>query len=157
MNLSQTLNFDRYHLNVLEDRAPKVRQTLGWVVQLEHKGKAQEQPQPPRLSVGAAWQWNRGFGIKGVVSHSDGDHTTTLKYGIILKRWIQPRVTLSLLNQIYLNTSKHSFLGVGVELETTGNLVAEYQTETSGMAQDTTPVTKVQLPKDVTQMKSRVI
>jgi hypothetical protein len=65
---------------------------------------------------------------------------------------MQPRVTLSLLNQICLDTSKHSFFGVGVELETTGKLVAEYQTETSGMAQDTTPVTKVQLPKDVTQM-----
>jgi hypothetical protein len=145
MNLSQTLNFDRHVLNVLEDRAPKVRQTLGWVVQLEHSGNSDKTP--PKLSVGAAWQWNRGVGIKGVVSDQ------TLVYGVVLKRWKQPRVTLSILNQMNFATSKHSFLGVGVELETTGNFVAEYQTETSTMAQQQqeTPVTKVQLPKEMKQ------
>jgi hypothetical protein len=149
MNLSQTLTFDRNCLDFWDDRAPFVRQTLGWVVQLTKNKKRNEDqnqnPSTPELSVGAAWQWNRGFGIKGVVNHS----SQTLVYGMVFQRWMPPRVTLSVLNQWNFITSKHSFLGLGVELETTGNLVAEYQTtETNNciLAKEA-PVTKLQLPK----------
>ena len=146
MNLSQTLTFDRHVFNLLEDRAPKVRQTLGWVVQLENDGQSQQ----PQLSVGGIWQWNRGFGMKAIVTDQK------LVYGVILKKWIPPRMTFSLWNQLDFATTTHSFMGVGIELEATDNgndngVAAEYQSDpkTSHKPQQETPVTKIHLPTEM--------
>jgi hypothetical protein len=159
--LSQILTFDRSVLNVLEERAPLVRQTLGWVVQVENAGQDysdnKNNNDTTQWSVGATWQWNRALAVKGVVS----DNGQTLKYGGILKRWNQPRVTLSILNSLDLATAKHSFLGFGLELETTALIVAgsantaDYQDDNLYIDNRDAPVppTKIQIPKDINTMR----
>jgi hypothetical protein len=164
LNLSQILTFDRSVLNVLEDRAPLVRQTLGWVVQVENAGKQDYSDNKNKndittqWSVGATWQWNRALAVKGVVC----DNGQTLKYGGILKRWNQPRVTLSILNSLDLATAKHSFLGFGLELETTALIVAAGSANTADYQDDNlhidnrdapVPPTKIQIPKDINTMQ----
>jgi hypothetical protein len=124
LNLSQILTFDRPVWNVLEDRAPLVRQTLGWVVQVEKDGNHTttknhhhhvSSSSSSCWSVGATWQWNRVL----VCDANNNTMRRQLKYGAILKRWSQPRVTLSVLNMLDLDSANTTFLGFGIELETT--------------------------------------
>lgn len=128
MNLSQVLTFDRPVMNPFDERAPNIRQTLGWVVQVE------KEPPTPTLvdhgipitsstssnntaktswSAGATFQLNRNTACKAVLM--DGH---TLLYGAILKRWSQPRLTLSLFHSLHLPTGQHGPFGFGLELET---------------------------------------
>ena len=135
VNLSQILTFDRPILNLLEERAPRVRQTFGWVVQLEQQQQQQQSPlrqrrqssfsnddvtsvtkiptSPPTVSMGAVWQWNRALAIKGVLQNN-----ATFTYALMARRWNHPRMTLSMVNQWNLVTRSHTLVGFGLELET---------------------------------------
>ena len=132
--LSQVLAFNRWQLNPMEDRAPKVRNTVAWTVRVENcdaptttttasssweDSGAYHQSTPParqnRMSLGAAWQINRGLAVKAVLEEHG-----VLKGAVLLKRWKQPRMTCSILGSLD-RTRGFQFLGVGIELET-GNL-----------------------------------
>eukprot|EP00934_Nitzschia_sp_Nitz4_P001397 Nitzschia sp. Nitz4//scaffold100_size80364//24944//26332//NITZ4_005339-RA/size80364-processed-gene-0.47-mRNA-1//-1//CDS//3329532079//1397//frame0 len=115
LNLSQILTFDRMVVNLLEERAPRIRQTLGWVVQVEKDTSkaAVGAAAPSTWSAGATFQWNRALASKATLINGH-----TLKYGLIMKHWDQPRITLSLINSFHFPTAKHSFVGFGLELET---------------------------------------
>eukprot|EP00980_Cylindrotheca_fusiformis_P017451 scaffold5439_cov132-Cylindrotheca_fusiformis.AAC.10 len=154
LNLSQLLSFDRAVWNVLEERAPKVRQTLGWSLQIDTintlspTGAKQE----TKWSVGGTWQVNRGLAVKGIVSSSTAS-PFLLDYGVILKRWQHPRATLSILNRLDPVEKKNLFLGFGVELEASPLLLATqtpaYPNEPPpefSKAKDAAP-TKVYVPK----------
>jgi hypothetical protein len=117
LNLSQVLSFDRMVWNILEERAPKVRQTLGWSLQMDTIPNDTDNSKPEtKWSIGTTWQVNRGIALKGVVSSSNSS-PLILNYGVIVKRWQQPRATLSILNQFDFVEKKSSFLGFGIELE----------------------------------------
>jgi len=116
LNLSQILTFDRYVWNVLEERAPKVRQTLGWSLQMDTTTATGESTPETKWSVGTTWQVNRGLAFKSVMTTSNTS-PLAINYGIIMKRWMQPRATLSILSQFEFATKKSSFLGFGLELE----------------------------------------
>jgi hypothetical protein len=116
LNLSQILTFDRYVWNVMEERAPKVRQILGWSLQMDTTTSTDEKMPETKWSIGTTWQSNRGLAFKGVMTTSNMS-PLTLQYGIIMKRWMQPRATLSILSQFEFATKKSSFLGFGLELE----------------------------------------
>ena len=70
-----------------------------------------------RLSLGAAWQLNRGLAVKAVLQPQD----QCLLAAVILKRWKQPRVACSLLGSYdYSGNGGRGlrFVGLGLELET---------------------------------------
>lgn len=128
LNLSQILTFDRPVLNPLDERAPNIRQTLGWVVQVEKEPFQQPsslfQHQQDNVasshnnaktswSAGATFQLNRNTACKAVLIEGH-----TLLYGAILKRWSQPRITLSLFHSLHIPTGQHGHWGFGLELET---------------------------------------
>jgi hypothetical protein len=146
LSVSQVLHLDRYQINPLEDRAPKIRNTLGWTIRLERVAPASSSsflshdeaysattttttdPAPPatttRLAVGGAWQINRAVAVKAV---ANPDAFTA---ALILRRWKEPRVTCSLLfrNQLshdgFGSSSASSsswmprFAGIGLQVET---------------------------------------
>jgi hypothetical protein len=120
---SQVLAFDRWQWNVWEGRAPYVRNTIAWTIRMESSCAVQEANggavedsgsggsthssprllRTSRVSLGAAWQLNRGLAIKAVLD----PHEQRLTSAILLKRWNYPRTSLS-----------PRFLGIGIELET---------------------------------------
>jgi hypothetical protein len=113
LNLSQILTFDRPVYNILDDRAPMVRNHLGWVLQLELNGNTNQSTWRGGTSI----QFNRNVAAKVVLDNNG----SIFHYALILKRWVQPRATISILNSIDLmneNGWKHSILGLGVEIET---------------------------------------
>lgn len=127
--LSQILTFDRIQVNPVEDRASKVRNTVGWTVQLETErtGSASNSLDAKKSSsngttnralskatMAAAWQVNRAVALKAVLHPQDSN----LDMALILKRWRQPRVTCSLLARHSWSTNTTRFLGLSVELET---------------------------------------
>ena len=123
LNLSQILTWDRRHWNLLDDRAPTIRQTLGWVVQVE------QQPEPPPLpqqqelssssspsmvwSAGASMQWNRHLATKLLWKENGQVLNTT----ILLKQWKEPSVTLSVLHSMDMTLGKTKGWGIGFEME----------------------------------------
>mmetsp|Transcript_18102 Transcript_18102/g.31791 ORF Transcript_18102/g.31791 Transcript_18102/m.31791 type:complete len:490 (+) Transcript_18102:97-1566(+) len=119
LNLSQILTFDRTIWNILEDRAPLIRNHLGWAVQLQRDAQ-----QNSSWSVGASMQFNRNVAAKAVL-----DNGKFLRSNIIFKRWMQPRLTLSVLNGMDLTTGRVSFLGFGVEIETTAAILGQTQVD----------------------------
>lgn len=155
LNLSQLLTFDRAVWNILEERAPKVRQTLGWSLQMDtvsNDSTTVGAKSETKWSMGTTWQVNRGVALKGVMSSSDSS-PLLLNYGVVLKRWQQPRATLSVLNQFDLVEKKNSFLGFGVELEASPLVLSSatpaYPNEPPSdysKANDAAP-TKVHVPK----------
>jgi hypothetical protein len=148
MSLSQVLHLDRYQVNPLEDRAPKIRNTLGWTIRLERVAAASAPysssnsgpflshdeaysattvatTTSTRLAVGGAWQINRAVAVKAV---ANPDAFTA---ALILRRWKEPRVTCSLLFRNQLNQDgfglsspssssawRPRFVGVGLQVET---------------------------------------
>jgi hypothetical protein len=157
LNLSQMLTFDRSVWNILEERAPKVRQTLGWALQIETMPLLDAQNNPDttdtKWSMGATWQINRGMALKGIVS-SCKSAPLLLEYGMILKRWKQPRATLSILNQFDLDKRSHSFIGFGLELQASPFLLSSATATTYPDAppadfevEDYGAPTKVHVPK----------
>jgi hypothetical protein len=131
LNLSQILSLHRPCWNILEERAPLIRNHLGWVIQVERnanitKNDNTTSSNPNQVSFGASWQINRNVACKAVLDNNG----TTLKTNIIFKRWKQPRMTLSILNGIDLsgagsggsspfNKPTATFIGFGLEVETT--------------------------------------
>jgi hypothetical protein len=142
LSVSQVLHLDRYQVNPLEDRAPKIRNTLGWTIRLERVAAAAPcsgqflshdeacsattvaATTTTRFAVGGAWQINRAVAVKAV---ANPDAFTA---ALILRRWKEPRVTCSLLfrNQMNQDGSGSSssassawrprFVGVGLQVET---------------------------------------
>lgn len=147
LSVSQVLHLDRYQINPLEDRAPKIRNTLGWTIRLERVAASSTSSSllshdevysaaattpdgltaatTTRLAVGGAWQINRAVAVKAV---ANPDAFTA---ALILRRWKEPRVTCSLLfrNQLsqdgFGSSSASSssswmprFAGVGLQVET---------------------------------------
>ena len=121
LNLSQVLTFDRIVVNPLEERAPNIRQTLGWVVQVEKAStnssdkniRPTESGTPSTCwSAGVTYQFNRSTAAKAVLLNGQ-----MLRYGAIIKRWSEPRVTFSWINHFDFTTGKHSNMGFGLELE----------------------------------------
>jgi hypothetical protein len=138
LSFSQVMTFDRYHVNIFDDRAKKVRNTLGWTVEM-----SKELDKPTQLSAGLAWQINRALALK-VTSKSDG-----FGGAILFKRWQQPRVTCALLFATPGHGRGIGFYGVGIELET----FATHNNDVYGISDDTSvrlssdvPVTKTTLP-----------
>lgn len=139
--LSQVFTFDRYQLNPVEDRAPRVRNTAGWTVRME------KTPHSTNVAVGGAWQLNRGLAIKAIVRPNEHELTTA----ILLKRWRQPRVACSIIHRYNWNTKKAGVLGVGFELETGRLLTSDLyrNSEVSGHIIDhDVPETKATLTKE---------
>jgi hypothetical protein len=139
LSFSQIMTFDRYHVNIFDDRAKKVRNTLGWTVEM-----SKELDQPTQLSAGVAWQVNRALALK--VTNKPGG----LGGVVIFKRWQQPRVTCALLFATPSHGGGIGFYGFGIELET----FATDSDDVYGMSDDTNvrlssevPVTKTTLPK----------
>ena len=145
ISLCQVLAFDRWQLNPVEDRAPKVRNTVAWTARMESRGGVATETMTDhslnlmtttssgpedsgahnpgsnarinRLSLGAAWQLNRGLAVKAVLQPQD----QCLSAAVILKRWKQPRVACSLLGSYdYSGNGGRGlrFVGLGLELET---------------------------------------
>jgi hypothetical protein len=120
LNLSQTMSFDRKCWNILEDRAPLIRNHVGWTFQIQ-----QQQPQPylseqedqssvATWSFAACWQVNSHVAIKAVLDHN-GNY---LRTNIMFKNWQPPRMTLSILHGFDLvNGGKWKWLGCGWEIE----------------------------------------
>jgi hypothetical protein len=141
--LSQVLAFDRWQFNILEDRAPKVRNTVAWTIRMEssprqttttmnhedsgeHRVSSQSSSSVEnitnnhRIYFGAAWQINRGLAIKAVLDPQRSRLTTAL----LFKRWKHPRITCSVLSSIDPHRGMSLFRGVGIELETTTTTVS---------------------------------
>jgi hypothetical protein len=110
IGLSQVFSLDRPHVNPIEHRAPKVRNTLGWAMRMERDSHANA-----RVSLGLAWQVNRAVAVKAVVQP---DNLTT---ALLLKRWEQPRILCSLLHRVHWKDDKKGYFGIGLEVETTPN------------------------------------
>ena len=94
ISLSQSIYLDRYQLNPLEDRAPRVRNALAWALSLERNNNnnntTQTTQNPMQVSLAGAWQINRAVAIK---TKLEPDAITT---ALILKRWKQPRILCSI-------------------------------------------------------------
>jgi len=152
LNLSQVVTFDREIWNILEDRAPKVRNHLGWVCQIErflnHGGSSQNseselssKSSSSVLSIGASAQLNRNIAGKVVLESKLGQKpssspaTTTLppcaalKFAFVFKRWLEPQASLSVIQKVDLLTGKWSFLGVGLEIEQQKTIGSSTRTE----------------------------
>lgn len=138
LNLSQVVTFDREIWNILEDRAPKVRNHVGWVCQIERflnsdakKQKSEDQGSQKAsssvLSIGASAQLNRNIAGKVVLESKLGQKASSsstaspasaaLKFAFVFKRWLEPQASLSIIQKVDLRTGKWSFLGVGLEIE----------------------------------------
>lgn len=107
IGLSQVFSVDRPHINPIEHRAPKVRNTLGWAVRMERDSQ-----EGARISLGLAWQINRAVAVKTAIQP---DNLTT---ALLLKRWEQPRILCSLLHRYNWKDQSKGFFGVGLEVET---------------------------------------
>ena len=124
LSLSQTVNFDRYQLNPMEDRAPKVRNSLAWTICVE-RALDNNVANGMDVSMAAVWQLNRSVAVKAVLRPQQV-HTA-----LLLKRWAQPRVACSILHRCDWSSGRSpevSFVGVGVELET-GRLFSDRRDE----------------------------
>lgn len=169
--LSQILHMDRYQINPLEDRAPRIRNALAWTIRLDrvepsqrnhypnamylsHDEAIETLPGPPggggstTCSVGGAWQINRGVAVKAV-AHSDRTVTTA----VLLRRWKEPRITCSAMFRYDLKNDARPryphFLGLGVQVELGNDLRHEYADEPASYYATTdasVPETKASLP-----------
>ena len=109
--ISQTFTFDRYVTNPLEQRCPKIRNTVSWAVRLKRSVSSRDGYGPlsgsegvansrnsagtateTSLTAGISYQMNRGLCYK-VNADSKGGMTAA----IMLKRWAHPRITASAL------------------------------------------------------------
>ena len=125
ITLSQVVTFDREIWNILEDRAPKVRNHLGWVCQVQRNATSTNSESI--LSMGASAQFNRNIATKvlfesKLAKSATADSASTspsaaLKWAVVLKRWLEPQASLSVLQKVDLVTGKWSFLGIGLEIE----------------------------------------
>ena len=114
-------------------------------------------------SVGASGQLNRNVAAKVIIESKLGNNNNSssqsnqntddsnngnktpssssasssspvlLKFAIILKRWIQPRATLSLINSIDLLTGRFQFIGIGLEIENHNSTTTTNNTNTVPM------------------------
>mmetsp|Transcript_25456 Transcript_25456/g.55619 ORF Transcript_25456/g.55619 Transcript_25456/m.55619 type:complete len:487 (+) Transcript_25456:238-1698(+) len=110
--VSQTFTFDRIVTNPLEDRCPKIRNTVSWAVRLRRSALSVAGYGPVNASTAAtrpadsggpstastaltaaiAYQVNRGLCYKVQADSKEG-----VTVGILLKRWAHPRITASIL------------------------------------------------------------
>ncbi|KAG7339462.1 hypothetical protein IV203_025359 [Nitzschia inconspicua] len=128
LNLSQILSFDRTCWNILEDRAPRIRNHVGWTFQLDRKNDRQAS-----WSVAASWQINRNVALKAVL-----DNGSFVRTNLILKKWQQPRMTLSMINGINLSNGQVMWLGCGIEVETTTTKITSDRLGGNGKTGDRT-------------------
>lgn len=112
--LTQVVSFDRIQFNVMEDRAPFVRNTAAWTVRMENDRSIAETPTSAKLEVAGAWQVNRALALKAVY-----DKWGVLTTAVMFKRWHYPRVTCSLLHR-WEGAGPVGRWGFGIELETGG-------------------------------------
>ena len=88
LNLSQVVTFDREIWNILEDRAPKVRNHVGWVCQIErflnhngtsnrNRGDGNTPSSASVLSVGASAQFNRNIAAKVILESKIGSSSAS--------------------------------------------------------------------------------
>jgi hypothetical protein len=118
INISQILSFDRYQTNVIEDRAPYVRNTLAWSVQVENPNARSSISNESMISAAIAWQCNRGLALKLTGFSQPQKQKYQFNSAILLKRWKQPRLTCSILHRFDFASKQFSFLGLGLELDT---------------------------------------
>ncbi len=127
ITLSQVVTFDREIWNILEDRAPKVRNHLGLVCQIQ-RNQTSDSSSESVLSVGASAQFNRNLATKALFeskltsadaaeSSKSPPPSAALKLAVVLKRWLEPQASLSVIQKVDLLTGKWSFLGIGLEIE----------------------------------------
>ena len=150
INVSQLLTFDRINLNIADTRAPYVRNTFGWSVQLERPNN-DDDDLPSQFSLAAVWQVNRGLGFKIVGTSNPTTNAHSVTYAVLLKRWKQPRVACSILGRSDFATGKHGFLGIGLELETDASSLLGgqeeqfYTPQSAQVSNDDVPETKASL------------
>jgi hypothetical protein len=122
MAVSQVFTFDRYQFNPMEDRAPSVRNTLGWTIRMEqqHPPPGKEETAAPKMQAGLAWQINRNVAWKLVATPTEGSIQTAL----LLRQWQQPRITASILlthlDKRHGLAAGWLFAGIGFEMEASG-------------------------------------
>lgn len=156
MNLSQVVSFDRKVVNVLEERCPRIRNTLGWTVQMNKPlvvSKSSDDASSssePTLAAGLAWQVNRNVCLKIKAAASDQDGTN-LTAGVVLKRWKQPRITCSLLLGARSFPAWVGFQGIGFELESGPmmngkDIYSAADDERTHVTTEDVPATKATLP-----------
>ena len=119
--LTQRIAFDRIHFNLMDDRVPLVRNTIGWTLRMEQSLSANKDSSMlssssslPRVTLGAVWQLNRATAIKAVW-HNDNQSLTAALIG---RRWKHPRVTCSVLGRYHVPTHSAAWLGLSLEVET---------------------------------------
>lgn len=88
MGLSQVFSWDRVSLNPFETRAPMIRNTLAWTVELVKKKKEQSANAAAQPQAGVVWQLNRAVALKATATTQEG-----LSTALVLKHWKQPRIT----------------------------------------------------------------
>lgn len=138
MSLSQVVHFDRFQLNPMEDRAPRIRNTLAWTLRMEQQ--VHDTESSTRLMLGGAWQINRGLALKAVIDQQGG-----VTSAVILKRWKHPRVSCSVLCRQANVRSSPGFLGIGLEIETGRLLAIDYAVDGPDMDLNV-PETKAEVP-----------
>jgi hypothetical protein len=165
INISQILSFDRINMNVTDLKAPLVRNTLGWSFQVEKYNTTSNaenttiastnttnNSNDSAISAGVVWQANRGVALKVVGMSNPHRNQHDCTYGIILKRWKQPRMTCSIMNRFDFTKQQFTCMGVGLEMDTDASSVLfgedYYRTGQSGsyhMSSDV-PETRAALP-----------
>lgn len=156
--LTQRIAFDRVHFNLIDDRVPLVRNTVGWTLRMEQpmsltpNNKIQDDntnsknaPTSPKVTLGAVWQLNRAMAVKATLQD---DQSVTA--ALICKRWKHPRVTCSILRRYHVPSYTGAWLGVSFEVET-GRLAEDGESSSTPLANGGggAPPTKVQLPPGV--------
>jgi len=140
-SVSQVVSFDRQVLNILEDRCPKIRNTVSWAVELT----SSELEPKSSLCAAVAWQMNRNIATKVRVDQQG------MTAALLVKRWAFPGLTLSILGGY---KSQQPFWGLGVQLDTSLNPSDAIYAKSSVAANsgNTTPQTRVEVTSNRSSM-----
>jgi len=132
--VSQTLTYDRLVGNPMEERCPKIRNTVSWAARVSRStsqtntfgilGDKVQLNSIANLTAAATWQLNRGLAFKCRFDAREG-----ADFAMILKRWAHPRVTASILfgsdppsslpsNSLGGGRPWRGFRGLGIQIET---------------------------------------
>jgi len=141
--LSQVINYDRYVLNLLDNRCPKIRNTVQWSMKMTQTDKID-------TSACFAWQCNRNIAL--------GCHLTSngiLSSRLSIKRWAYPRLLANITYNINVSNLKSSFGGVGIVMETGSGEDAMYNDFVYDKEEMSGPDMKLVLEESVFRKKER--
>lgn len=147
LNLSQLVHFDRINLNPVDERAPQIRQSCAWAIQMEKIQQPQQHDNSNKKhtsgmitwSAAASMQWNRHLGTKVVWQ----DAAQALTVAAVLRQWEEPRVTLSLMHQWSRNNARGWTFGLEVQPLSSSSSASKSKT---GQQRRQGPPTQILLP-----------